>query len=221
MKVKILAQLKKQFPGVPNNLLDRVASVLEKTVTKEEDIETAVNASAGLVQEFNAFHQSEADRRVTEGIQKREAELNAEILKLKKGAGPEPGKTPEGGNPPTDIASIIKSAIEEAVKPLQEKLQSFEGDKVHQTRLQVITEKVKDLPEIQKNKLLKDFKRMAFTDDAAFAEYLTETDTDIAAINQENANNGLLNTGRPGSGTHKVDGKATEKEVDAIIDQIM
>lgn len=220
MKVKILAQLKKQFPGVPNNLLDRVASVLEKTVTKEEDIETAVNASAGLVQEFSAFHQSEADRRVTEAVQKREGELNAEILKLKKGADPEPGKTPEGSNPP-DIASIIKVAIAEAVKPLQDKLQSFEGDKVHQSRLQVVTDKVKDLPEIQKNKLLKDFKRMNFTDDAAFTEYLTETETDIAAINQENANNGMLNHGRPGSATGKVDGKATEKEVDAIVDQIM
>ena len=44
---------------------------------------------------------------------------------------------------------------------------------------------------------MKAFARMSFDDDAAFADYLTDTETDVANANQNVANNGLSSQGTP------------------------
>lgn len=62
MKEKILAALKTKFSGVQDAILDRIAEKLAETVTKEDQISTAVSGVT-----FDTLLQSETDRRVTEG----------------------------------------------------------------------------------------------------------------------------------------------------------
>lgn len=63
MKQKILSELKNKYAhlGLSKEALDGVASVLEKTIKSEDEIETAVNGVEGMLKVF----QSEADRERT------------------------------------------------------------------------------------------------------------------------------------------------------------
>lgn len=199
MKVKILAQLKKQFPGVANNLLDRIASHLEKTVTKEEDIETAVNGAAGLVKEFSEFHQSESDRRVTEAVQKRETELKAEYEK----------KTPKdkSDKTPEEIPAWAQ-AIVDSNKSLTDELAGF---KTAQTQKSLSEKLVSALTE--KKIPAKFFGKMVegrtFKDEAEMLQFATTVETEYADFNQEMINSGLLQSQAPELGGKTKDGIST------------
>lgn len=88
MKQKILTGLKNKYAhlGLSKEALDGVASVLEKTVKSEDEIETAVSGVEGLLKVF----QSEADReRTNYNALKAEKE---EIEKKLKEATPTPPK---------------------------------------------------------------------------------------------------------------------------------
>lgn len=63
MKQKIISELKNKYAhlGLSKEALDGVASVLEKTIKSEDEIETAVNGVEGMLKVF----QSEADRERT------------------------------------------------------------------------------------------------------------------------------------------------------------
>ena len=64
--------------------------------------------------------------------------------------------------------------------------------------------------------VIKDFKRMSFDDDTAFNEYLTETESDIAAFNQELADKGLSQQSKPLFGKQTQEG--VSKGVQDFID---
>lgn len=61
MKTKILEGLKTKFEGVEDAILERVAKKLSKTVTKEEDVKTAVDGVT-----FQSILQSYGDSRADE-----------------------------------------------------------------------------------------------------------------------------------------------------------
>lgn len=62
----------------------------------------------------------------------------------------------------------------------------MDAENVAKSRLQRLTESLKDCKdESFKAQTLKDFNRMAFQDDAAFEEYLTEKAEDIKTANQK------------------------------------
>ena len=194
MKVKILAQLKKQFPGVSNNLLDKVASVLEKTVTKEEDIETAVNNAAGLVQEFSAFHQSEADRRVTEAVQKRETELRAELEK----------KEPKPGDANPDEVPPWAKAFIESNKVLTEKLAGLESANTQKS----LSEKL--VAALTEKKIPATFFNTAiqgktFKDEAEMTSFAATIETAFNTFLQDSVNSGLMQQPAPVLGSQNKD----------------
>jgi len=198
MKVKILAQLKKQFPGVPNNLLDRVASVLEKTVTKEEDIETAVNASAGLVQEFSAFHQSEADRRVTEAVLKREAELKAELEK--KG-------TPKPGEQKPDVPEWAQALID-SNKALAEKVANYESANSQKTLSEKLVAMLNE-KKIPATFFVNSIEGKTFKDEAEMLSFAAKIETNFNEFNQELIEKGLMQVSTPILGGQNKDGLST------------
>jgi hypothetical protein len=88
MKQKILTTLKNKYShlGLSREALDGVASVLEKTINSEEDIETAVSGVEGMLKVF----QSEADRERTNYNALKAAK--EEIEKKLKEATPTPPK---------------------------------------------------------------------------------------------------------------------------------
>lgn len=89
MKQKILSALKNKYAhlGLSREALDGVASVLEKTIKSDEEIETAVSGVEGMLKVF----QSEADRERTNYNALKAAKEEIE-KKLKEATPPTPPK---------------------------------------------------------------------------------------------------------------------------------
>lgn len=114
MKQKILAALKNKYAnlGFGQKALDGVADYLEKTVTEESQIETAISGVEPLLKVF----QSEADRSRTE--------LNAlksenEELK-KKATQPDPKDDPKDDPKPPFDAEAFKAEILKSLRDEQD-----------------------------------------------------------------------------------------------------
>ena len=75
-------------------------------------------------------------------------------------------------------------------KALADKLSAFEGQKITDVRLQQLEGKFAGVPDSYKSQRLADAKLFINNlDEAAFNEYLTKTESDIAAFNKELADN--------------------------------
>lgn len=203
---QILALLMGKFSGVRKDALAQMARTFSLTATTEDEAKGLVEKlTPDQVNAFAKDYRKDVDKEVSESNKTYETNLKKKY-DFKEKTNPEPGN-PEPGKPdPNDIASIVKAAVAEAVKPFQDKLSGFEGQKITETRLQTLEGKLKDVPETLKAQKLKDFKRMNFDTDESFTEYLTETEAGITAFNQEMANKGLGMQGRPMFGQKNTDG---------------
>lgn len=123
-KEQILEALKTKYKayGLSNDALDRIASLREKTVEKEEDIEGVIADTTTL-----DLIAKEIQRQRDQAIQRNSEAQRA--LEAYKAAHPEPDKDKGGDDDKDktpDIASIVKAAIAEAVAPLNEKITALE-----------------------------------------------------------------------------------------------
>lgn len=108
-----------------------------------------------------------------------------------------------------------KSLIDQN-KALTEEIAKIKTGSTTQTRKQVLEAKLAQAPEAMKSKLLKDFGRMNFESDEDFNSFVTETETDVAAFIQDNANKGLSGFPMPGTPAGNVGSKVqVEKEIEA------
>lgn len=216
MKEKILALLIAKFAGVRKDGLAQMASVLSLQVDKDEEATALVEKlTSEKVNEFVKEWRSNVDKEVSEGTKTHEATLKKKYDFVEK-KDPDPGK----GNPPpadpADIAAMVANALKVAVEPLQKELAAMKGEKLTASRQQQFEGKLGVLPSDNqlaanfKNQRLKDFKRMNFESDEAFAEYLTEVETDITALNQELANSNLAGHGKPMFGKKEADGVSSQ-----------
>lgn len=134
MKQKILSELKNKYAhlGLSREALDGVASVLEKTIKSEDEIETAISGVEGLLKVF----QSEADReRANYNTLKAEKE---EIEKKLKGATP----TPPQEDPKPFDAEAFKAEILETMRKERESA-AQDAEKAAQRKAE-ITAKAKE-----------------------------------------------------------------------------
>ena len=119
MKQKILDALKQKYAnlGLGDEVFDRVAESLQTVVT-DENLDSFVAGAEGMLKQY----QSIADRARTErDSAKREAdELKKKVAEL------EGKKDPDSDPDKPDIAAIVKQAVEEATKPLQDKITTLE-----------------------------------------------------------------------------------------------
>ena len=77
-------------------------------------------------------------------------------------------------------------------KALADKLSAFEGQKITDVRLQQLEGKFAGVPDSYKSQRLADAKLFINNlDEAAFNEYFTKTESDIAAFNQELADKSI------------------------------
>lgn len=204
----ILKALETKFPGVDAKILNRVATKLAKTVTKQEDVAAAVEGVT-----FQQVLESYGDSRATEAQQ-------TAVTNYEKKHGLKDGKKVEETNqtePPKPNAETKPveekmpewaKALIESNKTLSEKLSAIEGEKVATSRKSSLGAILKNAPEKIRQRYEKDFARMTFKDDEDFTNWIGEITPDVEAITNEYQAKGGVVT-RPKSGG--AGGKGDEK----------
>lgn len=201
MKVKILKLLQTKFNGVDEKILDRIATKLAKTVTSEDDVQTAVDGVTiqTLLESFGDQRANEASKTAVANYEKKH--------KLKDGKVVEEPKTPEGEEVDPDMPAWAKALVE-SNKALQAQLESINADKVATTRKTKLDELLKDAPDSVKKMYEGSFTRMSFKDDADFDGWLEGAKPEIE---------GLVNDYKAkGAVFHRPMGSATQKTKDGI-----
>ena len=221
MKDKILALLLAAFAGVRKDGLTQLARILALQAATEEEAKALVDKLTKMqVDEFVKEFRAEVDKEVSEGNKTFETNLKKKfefVERKPEKADEKPNETDSG-----DIASIVKAALAAELNPLKQELASFRAGETAKSRLQSLNEKLNGCKdEAFKTKVLKDFGRMTFETDNDFTEYLTDTEKDIAAANQNVANSTLGRHERPWMTDSQNDKKeASKEELDAVIDKL-
>ena len=206
MKEKILALLLAKFAGVRKDGLAQMASVLSLQAADEAEATAIVEKlTTEKVDVFVKDWRKEVDREVSEGVRTNEENLRKKFDFTEKQQQQQQQQQQPGG----DEVPAWAKALVDSNKALQEKLLALESGKTVEARLSQLQEKFKALP--QGNALAqsfiaqkqKDFKRMNFESDEAFAEYLTDLETDVTTMNQQISDAGLSNHTKPIFGTGK------------------
>lgn len=211
MKQKILEALKARFSGVNEQILNRIAEKLAKTVTTEDAVQAAVDAIT-----FQQVIDGESDRRATEATQT--AVINYEKKHgLKDGAkveggGEEKPNQQQGGagqqnqHPDNNTPEWAKTILE-ASKKLEERLGRIEGEKTDTSRKSVLNKVLESAPEKIRLRYEKDFARMNFENDEDFNGWIGEITPDIEALTTDfSAKGGVVSRPKGGTGTGN-DGK--------------
>lgn len=198
MKEKILALLVAQFAGVRKDGLMQLARSLALQCTTEEEAKALVEKlTDAQVKDFVKEFRAEVDKEVSDGRKTYETTLKKKFDFVER----KPETVPGGGEPnpgEQTTESIVAAAVAKALEPFTKIMNAFNAKTLNDARLQQLNDKLANCKnETFKQRILKDFARMSFDTDESFAEYLSETETDIATANQNVANEGLLNQGSP------------------------
>ncbi|PVH27000.1 hypothetical protein [Sphingobacterium corticibacter] len=212
-KKLIRALLQSKFGGA--QLSDaRVNELIEKVkdkVTTEEELEA----------KLDAFNEGYAFTEIAKDDDRYRTKL-AELERLKStGKGDEKSDKTETAATTTEDMPAWAKALIEGNRTVTEKLAALEGNKVVNDRRSAILGKLTGADETYSGKVLRDFGRMNFADDAAFAEYLGEVESDYTTHTQNVAESKLGNDA-PFRGVGK-DGKVTEAtkdELDSVMNEI-
>jgi hypothetical protein len=119
LKDKILAELRKKYPGLAANVLGLLAEKLEPTVSEESQIEAAVTAlenSPIKPADYAQFVQKEGDRRVTEALKKTPPKTD-----------PPKNDPPKPADPNDPLAQLLQEVTKGTAK--REQLEKREGQK--------------------------------------------------------------------------------------------
>ena len=202
MKKEILDALKAKFVGVSEAILNRIADKLAKTVTKQEDVATAVEGVT-----FQQVLESYGDSRATEAQQTAVANYEKKHG-LKDGKKVEEPKSKEENKPDGEDMPEWAKALVESNKTLTAKLSAIEGEKLATSRKSSLDAILKSAPEKIRQRYEKDFARMTFKDDQDFTNWIGEITPDVEAITNEYKAKGGVVT-RPKAGA--AGGKGEEK----------
>lgn len=224
MKERILAALKAKFTGVNANILDRIATMLAKTVTSEEQVATAVE---GVTKDFIDVMEAYGDSRATDA-QKSAVQNYEEKHGLKDGKKVEKqvketvtttNTTQAGGG--DDINKLLQQLLEEN-KKLNERLDRMDGERTTASRKAELDGIIAKLPE----NLRKGYQRIsvdALTDEE-FATLKGEVTSEVEAISKEQGAKSAV-FGRPvgnggkAAGASSTTQEATEAEATAVVDK--
>lgn len=215
MKKEILEALKAKFTGVSEKILDRIADKLAKTVTKSEEVATAVEGVT-----FQSVLEAYGDSRATEATQTAVANYEKKH-NIKDGKPIEGGGKKDEPQPPAgggeDTPAWAKQLIEQN-KTLTDRLNKMESEKTATTRRQKLSEITKSLPET----LRKAYERtpVETLSDEEFSALATEVQTEVAAIGDDMKAKGAVfgqpnkgGAGGSGGGGNK---QATDEELEAV-----
>jgi hypothetical protein len=206
---EILALLKAQFSGVREDGLQQLAAALSLQVeTKEQATELVGKLTAEKVTKFVQDWRKKADAEIAKANTTYENGLKEKYDFVEKGKQTPPATPPAPSPSGTVTLEQIKELIQAEMKGVQQSITDINAGKVAEARearfvgaldKAGIKGKTREL-------LLGGFKGRAFKDDEEFNTYMTQQETDLAALAQEQADNGLLGGGKPIFGAVNEDG---------------
>ena len=213
MKKEILDALKAKFAGVSEAILNRIAEKLAKTVTKSEDVATAVEGVT-----FQQVLESYGDSRATEAQQT--AVRNYEQkYNLKDGKAIEGGKPKNEEQPDDKDTPPWAKKLGERFTSLEERLNSFEKERNTTSRKKELNAIVEKLPEY----LRKPYERMAIDNmtDEEFSTLKSDVESEVTSISNDLQAKGAV-FGTPTKPTNKQSSgtppkEATDAEADAVV----
>jgi len=217
MKNKILEGLKSKYPDVSTSILSRIADKLAKTVTKEEDVETAVEGVS-----IQSLIEAETDRRTNDvvhtAVANYEKKHGLKDGKPVSGGGQEehePDKTKssgttgtEGGTQPqgADLAAQIAAAVKAAVEPLTQQIATFKAEKSADTFKQQLDNAISEASDKYKERVLRDSRFLKFDTPEAQIEWLEAIKAEASEDAANNKAQGAV------FGTPKSGGKSTKTD---------
>lgn len=202
----IISLLEQKFAGVRKDGLAVLAQSIGLTCNTEEDAKKYIESlTEDKVKSFVTTYRQGVDKEITTATETREKSLREKYDFTEKGKPQQP--TPPKTTSPEDIAAQIAEAIAKANAPLMQEIQGLKSEKVSATRKeQLLSAFTEQVPESIKTAMLHDFDSMSFADDMAFAAYLEQKKTDIAALTKEFAEAGLSVHQAPNFGKTDKDG---------------
>lgn len=223
MKEKLLSALKTKFQWVNANILDRIATMLAKTVTTEDQVATAVE---GVTRDFIDVMEAYGDSRATDAT-------NTAVQNYEKKHGLKDGKkvetkqtqqttttTTEGG----DETPAWAQALIDSNKQLTDRLNKMEGERTASSRKTELDGIVAKLPESLR-KVYSHIKLESLSDEE-FETLKGDVTTEVENISKEQGAKGAV-FGRPtGNGGRAAGGgggnaqEATDAEATAVVDKM-
>lgn len=195
---EIFALLEKKFAGERKDGLRMLARTIAMTAadTEEETIKAKIEALTDTaVKDFIKEWRKEADAEITKSNQTAEENLRKKYDFVEKSK-----KEPEPPQPQS-TEEMIKAAVAEALKPLNEKINAYETRDTTAARkgmLEAMLNEKKVSPSYKKMAMAL-FETKTFENDDAFNTYLEEAKTDADTNVQEFANVGLAGFATPAS----------------------
>lgn len=213
MYKEILEQLKTKFSGVSEKILDRIAKKLAETVTKSEDVKTAVDGVT-----FQEVLESYGDSRATDAT--KTAVLNYEKKHgLKEGVKVDTQQQQQVEIKPDENTPAWAVALANSVKALTDEVSHIKTERVASTRKQQMTEVLSKIPEnLRKGYERIDLEKM---DDEAFSGLLAEVTGEVGEIAKDTSAKGAA-FGVPTSpiqGVQSNTQEASDDQVDAVVNQ--
>lgn len=213
MYKEILEQLKTKFSGVSEKILDRIAKKLAETVTKSEDVKTAVDGVT-----FQEVLESYGDSRATDATK-------TAVLNYEKKHGLKDGEKVDTQQQQVEIKTDENTpawavALANSVKALTDEVSHIKTERVASTRRQQMTEVLAKLPEnLRKGYERIDLEKM---DDEAFSGLLAEVTGEVGEIVKDTSAKGAA-FGVPAVTYQGVQGQqaqeASDDQVDAVVNQ--
>lgn len=210
IKELIKALLQSKFGGVQlsDARVEAIAKRLEGKVKDEAELETKL-VTLDEALPFADIAKEDDRVRSLEAEAKKKPENKVVEVETKK-------EEVKSDDVPTWAKALIDSQ-----KAMSETVQALKGEKLTTDRRTAILAKLKDADPEYANRVVRDFGRMSFQDDAAFEEYLGEVESDFTVHVQTQAESKLGNDA-PFKGVGK-DGKvkeASKEELDAVMNEI-
>lgn len=196
---QLLALLTAKFTGMRKDGLEQLAKSIMLNATNLEEAQALVEKyTTEQVTGFITDWRKDVDKEVGNGVKTAESNFKKKY-NITEDPKPETPPTPpaDPANPPTDITAIVTAAVQAAVKPLQEELNTFKSGNVESTRKDALNSKLANAPDDFKSRVIRDYGRMKFESDEQFTEFLTDTEKDLTDHTQSVSNQNLSAFGRP------------------------
>lgn len=189
MKEKILAALKTKYSnlGFGAKVLDGVAAILEKSVTDESQIETAVGGVEPLLKVF----QSDADRARTEynALKGQYDVLKAKVEASAAGGGEQGKKNAPDDEEPAWFKAY-KQQQEERYNAIKTESDTLKAEKAKSERANLITAKAKELG-IPEWRMKEGFVIADDADEKAIGDYLAGVQKNLVTAGLEGKGSGF------------------------------
>lgn len=200
---EILNSLKAKFTGVSEAILRRIADKLSKTVTKEEEVQTAVDG-VSFQQVLEIYGDSRATEAQQTAVANYEKKHGLKDGKKKEEPAPE-GEHEKPGKGGEDVPSWAQTLID-ANNALTERINQMETDRTTTSRRQQLDALVEQLPE----NLKKAYSRTPLEgmSDDDFNAMVAEITTEVGDITSDLKQRGAV-FGKPTANHHG--GKGTEE----------